>query len=105
MGELQLIIRSYLNEDEIGSALEEWLSRHPEISRQDIFITTKVWPHLMKPEDVEWSLNNSLQMLGLDYVDAYLLHWPFVAEKTTENTPKLGSDGKVTYTSSFTQEL
>lgn len=49
----------------------------------------------MKPEDVEWSLNNSLQMLGLDYVDAYLLHWPFVAEKTAENTPKLGPDGKV----------
>jgi len=51
----------------------------------------------MKPEDVEWSLNNSLQMLGLSYVDSYLLHWPFVAEKTEENTPKLGRDGKVPY--------
>lgn len=88
---------SYLNEDEVGEALKVWLSRNPDVDRKDIFITTKVWPHLMTPEDVEWSLNNSLQMLGTDYVDSYLLHWPFVAEKTLDNKPKVGPDGKVLF--------
>lgn len=95
----------YLNEDEVGSALKEWLSRNPNVTRKDIFITTKVWPHLMEPADVEWSLNNSLQMLGTDYVDSYLLHWPFVAEKTAENTPKLGPDGKYIIKKELTENL
>jgi predicted aldo/keto reductase-like oxidoreductase len=86
---------SYLNEDEVGSALKEWLARNPDAKREDIFITTKVWPHLMEPEDIEWSLNNSLKMLGLEYVDCFLLHWPFVCEKTEEKTVRLGSDNKV----------
>jgi hypothetical protein len=85
----------YLNEDEVGTSLREWLSANPSVKRSDIFITTKVWPHMMEPEDVEWTLNNSLEKLGLDYVDAYLIHWPFAAEKTENNKPKLGTDGKV----------
>ncbi|CZT04114.1 probable alcohol dehydrogenase [Rhynchosporium agropyri] len=84
----------YLNEDEVGTALREWLGQNPEFQRQDIFITTKVWPHLVEPEDVEWSLNNSLTMLGTDYVDAFLIHWPFAAEKTEDRKVKLGADGK-----------
>jgi diketogulonate reductase-like aldo/keto reductase len=54
-----------------------------------------VWPHLSEPEDVEWSLDNSLQMLGTDYVDAFLIHWPFAVERTEDRKVKLGSDGKV----------
>jgi diketogulonate reductase-like aldo/keto reductase len=65
------------------------------VKREDIFITTKVWPHLSEPEDVEWSLRNSLEMLGTEYVDAFLIHWPFAAEKTERNEVKLGADGKV----------
>jgi diketogulonate reductase-like aldo/keto reductase len=44
---------------------------------------------------VEWSLNNSLEMLGIDFVDCFLIHWPFAAEKTADNKVKLGPDGKV----------
>ncbi|KAH7419260.1 putative alcohol dehydrogenase [Cadophora sp. MPI-SDFR-AT-0126] len=84
----------YLNEDEVGSALREWLAQNPNIQRKDIFITTKVWPHLVEPEDVGWSLDNSLKMLGTDYVDSYLIHWPFAVEKTEDNKVKLGADGK-----------
>ena len=85
----------YLNEDEVGDGLREWLSRNPSAKRSDIFITTKVWPHLSEPEDIEWSLNNSLEMLGTDYVDCFLVHWPFAVEKTEDNEVKLDSDGKV----------
>lgn len=65
---------SYLNEEEVGTGLREFLSKNPSIKRTDIFITTKVWPHLSEPEDVEWSLNNSLEMLGTNYVDCFLIH-------------------------------
>ncbi|KAG0648715.1 Glycerol 2-dehydrogenase (NADP(+)) [Hyphodiscus hymeniophilus] len=84
----------YFSEDEVGSALKEWLSRNPAVTRSEIFITTKVWPHLSEPEDVEWSLRNSLEMLGIDYVDCFLIHWPFAVEKTADNKVKLGLDGK-----------
>ncbi|KAL2075631.1 hypothetical protein VTL71DRAFT_574 [Oculimacula yallundae] len=84
----------YLNEDEVGTALREWLSQNPDVQRKDIFITTKVWPHLVEPEDVEWSLNNSLAMLGTDYVDSFLIHWPFAVEKTEDRKVKIGADGK-----------
>ena len=60
-----------------------------------MFIATKVWPHLAEPEDVELSLNNSLKMLKMDYVDCLLVHWPFAVEKTEDNKVKLGPDGKV----------
>ncbi|KAI9649061.1 hypothetical protein NHQ30_001628 [Ciborinia camelliae] len=86
----------YKNEEEVGSGLREFLSSNPGVKRSDIFITTKVWPHLCgSPEDVEWSLNYSLEKLGLDYVDSFLMHWPFAAEKTDDYEVKLGDDGKV----------
>jgi len=65
------------------------------VKREDIFITTKVWVHLFEPEDIEWSLNQSLENLGLEYVDCLLLHWPFAAERTEDHKVKLNSDGKV----------
>lgn len=87
---------SYKNEEEVGSGLREFLSSNPSVKRSDIFITTKVWPHLCgSPEDVEWSLNYSLEKLGLEYVDAFLMHWAFAAERTDDHEVKLGDDGKV----------
>jgi len=84
----------YLNEGEVGSGMREFLSQNPSVKRSDIFITTKVWQHLHEPEDVEWSINSSLSKFGTDYVDAFLIHWPFAAEKETNEKVKLGADGK-----------
>jgi diketogulonate reductase-like aldo/keto reductase len=53
-----------LNEEEIGAALKQWFSMNPSVKREDIFISTKVWPYLAEPEDVSGSLNNSTKMLG-----------------------------------------
>ena len=85
----------YRNEDEVGSALQEYLAANPSVKRSDVFVTTKVWPHLLEPEDVEWSLMNSLEKLQTDYVDCFLMHWGFAAEKTENNDVKIGTDGKV----------
>ncbi|PWY95020.1 glycerol dehydrogenase [Aspergillus sclerotioniger CBS 115572] len=84
----------YLNEQEVGDALRDFLKANPSVKREDIFICTKVWNHLHRPEDVKWSLNNSLERFGLDYIDLFLVHWPIAAEKETQEKPKIGADGK-----------
>ena len=49
----------------------------------------------MEPTDLEWSFNDSLKNLGVDYVDAFLIHWPIAAERNPDYSVKIGSDGKV----------
>lgn len=85
----------YLNEEEVGDAIQDFLKENPSVKREELFITTKVWNHLHRYEDVIWSLNDSLKKLRLDYVDLYLIHWPIAAEKETQEKPKIGPDGKV----------
>jgi diketogulonate reductase-like aldo/keto reductase len=85
----------YQNEEEVGSGMRDFLSQNPSVKRSDIFITTKVWNNLHEPEDVEWSLKDSLKKLQTTYVDAFLIHWPIAAEKNADRTVKIGSDGKV----------
>lgn len=84
----------YLNEGEVGEAVRDFLHKNPSVKREDIFVTTKVWNHLHQPEDVKWSLQNSLANFGLDYVDLFLVHWPIAAEKDENYQPRLGPDGK-----------
>ncbi|KAH8662984.1 putative alcohol dehydrogenase [Tricladium varicosporioides] len=84
----------YQNEGEVGSGMHEFLAANPDVKRSDIFITTKVWQHLHEPEEVEWSLKNSLEKFQTPYVDSFLVHWPIAAEKNSENLPKIGPDGK-----------
>lgn len=85
----------YLNEDEVGSGMREFLSNNPGTKRSDIFITTKVWNHLHAPEHVEWSLKNSLEKLQTPYVDQFLIHWPIASEPNPDKSVKIGPDGKV----------
>ncbi len=59
----------YGNEKEVGNAV-----RSSGLPREDIFITTKLWPtDFLRAEAAFYA---SLNKLGLDYVDLYLLHWP-----------------------------
>lgn len=84
----------YQNEDEVGDAVRDFLSSHPSVKRKDIFICTKVWNHLHEPDEVQWSLQTSLNNLKMDYVDLFLVHWPIAAVSNEDHTPKLGEDGK-----------
>jgi len=84
----------YQNESEVGDAVRDFLASTPSVTRSDIFICTKVWNHLHEPEEVQWSINNSLEKLGMEYVDLFLVHWPIAAEKNEVNMPKIGDDGK-----------
>ncbi|GAP84063.1 putative glycerol dehydrogenase protein [Rosellinia necatrix] len=84
----------YLNESEVGDAIRDFLQENPSVKRKDLFIVTKVWNHLHKPDDVKWSLESSLRSLGLDYIDVFIVHWPIAAERNDDYSVKLGADGK-----------
>lgn len=95
----------YQNEAEVGDAVRDFLKANSSVQRSDLFICTKVWPHLMEPEQIKWSFNNSLEKLRMDYIDLFLLHWPFAAETDETHMPKLGADGKYIIKKELTENL
>ena len=65
----------YSNEHQIGYALQQvWRSG---IKREELWITSKLWNDKHGENDVIPSCKQSLADLRLDYVDLYLVHWPF----------------------------
>ncbi|MHA1476729.1 MAG: aldo/keto reductase [Promethearchaeota archaeon] len=67
--------RIYGNEKGVGKGLKLSLEEQG-LTREDVFITTKLWINSFKYERALKAFNRSLNNLGLDYVDLYLLHWP-----------------------------
>jgi len=65
----------YGNEGEIGFALKEII--HGGLRRDKIWITSKLWNDKHGEQDVIPSCEQSLADLQLDYLDMYLVHWPF----------------------------
>lgn len=61
----------YENEAGVGKAI-----RDSKIPRDEIFVTTKVWNTEQGYESTLQAFDASLQKLGLDYIDLYLVHWP-----------------------------
>ncbi len=64
--------QSYLNEKEVGEAIRE-----SGIPRKDMFITSKVWISNYGYENARASVLDSLEKMGLDYLDLMLVHQPF----------------------------
>lgn len=62
----------YENESAVGEAVKE-----SGIPREEIFITTKVWVHDTGYEKTKKSFFHSLQKLGTDYLDLFLIHMPY----------------------------
>ncbi|KAH8082830.1 Aldo/keto reductase [Cristinia sonorae] len=60
---------AYQNEKEVGEGI-----RRSGVPREEIFVTTKVWPSHY--DNVAKALDTSLANFGLEYIDLYLLHWP-----------------------------
>ncbi len=63
---------SYLNERAVGRAIQA-----SGIPRAELFITTKLWLQDVTEEKAPKALEKSLEKLGLEYVDLYLIHQPF----------------------------
>src|SRR6202040_3672180 len=61
----------YGNEDAVGAAIAA-----SKLARKDLHVTTKVWHENLAPDAIRRSFDTSLEKLGLDQVDLYLVHWP-----------------------------
>jgi len=62
---------AYNNERSIGKAIKD-----SGIKRENIFITTKLWNEEQRQDNQYPAFEQSLERLGVDYVDLYLIHWP-----------------------------
>ncbi len=65
----------YRNEKEIGEALRQVIGSG--IAREDLWITSKLWNDKHHEDDVVAACEESLRDLQLEYLDLYLVHWPF----------------------------
>ncbi|GGI62337.1 aldo/keto reductase [Limosilactobacillus caviae] len=63
---------AYQNEEAVGKAI-----KNSSVNRDDIFVTSKLWVSDFNYERAKKGIDTSLQKLGLDYMDLYLLHQPY----------------------------
>lgn len=84
----------YVNEEGVGKALAQ-----SGIARDELFITSKLWIAEMGYEQTIAGLEASLERLGLDYLDLFLIHWPAPEKElyveTWKALEKLHADKKI----------
>ncbi|MFF9359961.1 aldo/keto reductase [Streptomyces griseoluteus] len=84
----------YGNEEGTGKAIAA-----SGVPREDLFVTTKLWNSDQGYDSTLRAFDTSLEKLGLDYLDLYLIHWPLPARDNYLDTykafEKLYSDGRV----------
>ena len=85
----------YRNEREVGEALRAGLAAGG-IARKDIFVTTKLWNTNHRPERVRPAFEASLERLGLNDLDLYLIHTPFAFQPGDDQDPR-DQNGNVIY--------
>ncbi|WP_166000528.1 aldo/keto reductase [Bacillus sp. Cs-700] len=65
----------YGNEESVGQGVNEAI-KEGLVTREDLFITSKVWNDGLTYDETIEAYETSLSKLGLDYLDLYLIHWP-----------------------------
>ena len=72
----------YQNEDEVGRALSDAFQAG-DVTRDEVWVTSKLWNDAHAPEHVRPALETSLRRLQLDHLDLYLIHWPIALRQGT----------------------
>ena len=82
----------YKNEEGVGKGIRE-----SDVPREELFITTKVWNADQGYESTLKAFDESMEKLGLEYLDLYLVHWPVKGKyvDTWKALEKLYKDGRV----------
>lgn len=82
----------YRNEEGVGQAIKE-----TGAPREELFITTKVWNSDQGYESTLKAFDTSMEKLGLEYLDLYLIHWPVAGKykDTWRALEKLYKEGRV----------
>ena len=88
----------YGNEPEVGAAFEEKMlnPKTRVCTRNDVFVTSKLWNTKHHPDDVVDALRTTLKSLKLDCLDLYLMHFPTSFKRGDNNFPKT-ADGGIDY--------
>jgi len=81
--------RCYGTEQAVGNAIKK-----SGIPRNQIFVTSKLWNNRHHPDDVGLALQDTLDDLGLAYIDLFLMHWPVAFQPGDEPFPT-DKDGNV----------
>ncbi|KAL3510314.1 hypothetical protein ACH5RR_029715 [Cinchona calisaya] len=78
---------AYGSEKPLGEAIAEALRLGLVKSRDELFITTKLWSSFAERDQIVPACKMSLQNLHLDYIDMYLIHWPLRLSGMIRSTP------------------
>ena len=84
----------YRNEKEIGQSLKK-IFNEGKVKREDLFITSKLWNTHKSPEAVRKAVEFSMESLGVDYLDLYLIHWPVSWQPVPLESNLLGAEAPV----------
>ena len=90
----------YENEAEVGQGIKEAMEEFG-VKREEIFVTSKLWSSFPHPDDVEMAFKLSLDALGLEYLDLYLIHWPTGFQRGMNMFPR-NEDGDLIVSVSLT---
>ncbi|MBS3770864.1 MAG: aldo/keto reductase [Bacteroidales bacterium] len=67
---------AYQNEEVVGRAIDKAIKKGL-VNREDLFVLSKLWNKNMSREEIIPACEDSLRKLGLDYLDMYVVHWPW----------------------------
>eukprot|EP01085_Mycamoeba_gemmipara_P002808 Mycagemm_TRINITY_DN11687_c0_g1::TRINITY_DN11687_c0_g1_i1::g.2808::m.2808 type:complete len:323 gc:universal TRINITY_DN11687_c0_g1_i1:978-10(-) len=81
----------YGNQKEVGTAVKKAVAAG-KVKREELFIVSKLWNAHHHPELARQNIKESLDDLGLDYLDLYLIHWPVAFAPNQGNFPKDAND-------------
>jgi alcohol dehydrogenase (NADP+) len=84
----------YRNEEQVGLAIREAIQAG-SVTREDLFVTTKLWNNNHRPERVQPAFEASCTRLQLAYLDLYLIHTPYAFQPGENQDPRDANDNVI----------